>query len=334
MTEISSENTKSLSLMRKELWFEHPILAARAVLPTPAVVATIAIVCKVGRSHRGSAAFWAHPLSGKTSCIRSMEQVLAQQFAGCGVFVYEAKKKQVCAEGAFLEDILTTMNYEARLQRSLSGKRDQTMRALYAYAAPRGHLFFLIDEAQEIHEQELCWLKTLINWLVNRDCRVTVVMFGQQELLAMREALVTKARSDLDARYTSELYEFENVMNAVDLKIALASCDTGSEYPVESGWSYTQFLWPQAFAHGFRLAEQAETAWTAFLKASPTTRCAQGISMRWVALTLAELAESTKDEDRRSFGVDEAIWSKAVERAGYIDRPAVPLKRGRRRRQA
>ncbi|WP_137915467.1 hypothetical protein [Rudaea sp. 3F27F6] len=159
-------------------------------------------------------------------------------------------------------------------------KRDQTLRALYAYAAPRGHLFFIIDEAQEINELELCWLKAIINWLVRRDCRVTVVMFGQQELLILRDTLITNARSDLDVRYTSELYEFENIRDAKDLSVTFAACDESSEFPVGSGCSYSHFFWPLAFAHGFRLAPQAEMAWAAFVKASPNTRCKNGICMR------------------------------------------------------
>jgi len=326
MTDGCGENVASYLRLRKDLWSEHPIIAARAVLPTPAVVSTVAIVCRTARLQRGSCAFWAHPMSGKTSCVRSLEQVLTQQYSGCGVFVYEAKKKAVCAEGAFLEDILSTMNYEARLQRTLSGKRDQTLRALYAYAAPRGHLFFVIDEAQEISELELCWLKTIINWLVRRDCRVTVVMFGQQELLILRKTLMTNARSDLDVRYTSELYEFENIRNAEDLSVAFAACDENSEFPAGSGCSYTHFLWPLAFAGGFRLASQAKTAWAAFVKASVNTHCKQGICMRWVALVLAELAEATNENDRATFGVDEATWTAAIQAAGYVDQVYVRAK--------
>lgn len=326
MADGPDEKTTSYLVLRNDLWGDHPIIAARAVLPTPAVVSTVAIVCRTARLQRGSCAFWAHPMSGKTSCVRSLEQVLAQQFPGCGVFVYEAKKKAVCAEGPFLEDILSTMNYQVKLQRSLSGKRDQALRALYAYAAPRGHLFFIVDEAQDINELELCWLKAIINWLVRRDCRVTVVMFGQQELLALRRTLMTKARSDLDVRYTSELYEFENIRNADDLSITFAACDENSEFPASSGCSYSRFLWPQAFAHGFRLAAQAKTAWKAFVKASPNTRCKQGICMRWIALVLAELAHATKDEDRATFGVDEAMWTAAIAASGYVDRPFVPVK--------
>src|SRR5438445_1844455 len=163
-----TETLDYLLKLREGFWFEHPIVTARAVLPTPSVTATVALVSKAARRQRSAIAFWGHPMSGKSSCIRVLEQVLARDFPGCGVLVYEAKKKAVCAEGAFLEDVLATLNFSVKLQRSLSGKRDQAMRALYAYAAPRGHLFLVIDEAQEMGEQELCWLKAINNWLAGQ----------------------------------------------------------------------------------------------------------------------------------------------------------------------
>ena len=49
MADGSDEKTVSYLLLRKNLWDEHPIIAARAVLPTPAVVSTVAIVCHTAR---------------------------------------------------------------------------------------------------------------------------------------------------------------------------------------------------------------------------------------------------------------------------------------------
>lgn len=327
----NKQTTLDLSL-RDQLWHKHPIILARAVLPTPAVASTIAIVLKAARTQRNSCAFWAHPLSGKSSCVRSLESVLAQQFPGCGVFIYETKRKRVCAEGALLEDILSTMNYEPKLQRSLSGKRDQTTRALYAFAAPRGHLFIIVDEAQDLHEEELCWLKNIINWLVGRDCQVTVVLFGQQELLTLRDGLLAKGRSDLYFRYMSEMYEFENVRNADDLAVIFLACDEKSEFPRDSGCSYTRFLWPQAFDHGVRLRAHALTAWKAFASASLNTRCEQGVSINWVAKVLAELAWMTKDDDRAGFDIGASMWSTAIALAGYRDEPFVRLRKVSRKK--
>jgi hypothetical protein len=241
--------------------------------------------------------------------------------------VNEAKMNWVCAEGAFLKDVLSTMNCKPKLQRSLTSNRIQALRVLYACAAPRAHLFFSIDEAQEIHESELCWLKSIINWLVRRDCLVTVLAFGQQELLTMREALMPSARSDLDGRYTNELYEFEIIRNATDLSATFAACDTKSEFPPDIGYSYTHFWWPRAFEHGFRLMPQGAAAWTAFINASPNTHCANGISMRWVAKVLAELAQAKKDADAASFEVDEAMLVAAIRAAGFMDLPSVQSKR-------
>lgn len=322
-----SNRLDDLLKTREQVWDEHPVISAHAALPTPPVLSATKLIKKAARRQRGSIAFWANPLTGKSSCIRLIEIVLPRDLPGCGVFVYEAKKKDVIAEGTFLEDILSTMDYEPKVQRSLAGKRDQVVRALYALAAPRQHLFIVIDEAQELLEQELCWLKFIINWLIRHSCRVTVVLFGQQELCALRDSLVSSARSDLDIRYTKEMYEFENIFTVKDLEETFAVCDAQSEFPIGTGWSYTQFLWPIAFENGFRLARQAPVVFTAFIELSPQTKGSRGLSMQWVASAVAELADATRESDRASFCPTLQDWKEAIKSSGYIDFPPVLRKK-------
>lgn len=325
---LTAEMHRLLST-RDSLWDSHPIIEASAVLPTPPIKWAQTLVKSCGRRHRSSLAFWAHPMTGKTSCIRSLEVLLHTWYPGCGILIYEGKTKtSVIAEGAFLEDILKTMDYEPRIQHSLAGKRDQMKNALYALSAVGRHLFVLIDEAQELKEAELCWLKEALNWInLKHKFKVAVILFGQQELLNLQTELIGKGRSDLHIRYTSRLLEFETIRKAADLILPFKACDVGSEYPAGSGWSYTRFLWPRAFDAGvMRLEEQTETAWSALLKASPTTGGMHGIGMQWIASVLAGLADATKDRDGRLLTLTEQDWLDAIEMSDYIDQPPTKLK--------
>lgn len=172
-----------------------------------------------------------------------------------------------------------------------------------------------------------------INALSRHGYTVTVVMFGQHELIQRATELQQQGRTDLHARFFQDLYEFEGVMKAVDLEVIFHACDEGSEFPDGKGWSYTQFLWPQAFAHGFRLASQSEYVWDAFMTASPNTHLRRGLSMNWVARLLAEFAQATRDNDLPIFDPTSKMWSLALRAIGYCDnhRPLRRAKRGGRR---
>ena len=87
-TKIETSVSLSTALaLRAAHWKDHPIVAAKAKLPTPAVLTTIAIIEQAGRRQRESVAFWAHPVTGKTFCIEVLKAELPVSFSGAGVFV-------------------------------------------------------------------------------------------------------------------------------------------------------------------------------------------------------------------------------------------------------
>lgn len=316
---MKSQRDEAFFKMRDDLYEKHPAVTAKAVIPTPTVLRTYALVRHAARRHRRSLAFWAHPMTGKSFCITAMEALLRREFPECAVVVYEAKHNAEVAQGTFLEDILTEIDFELPVERSIPGKRKQVKHALYALAAAGSRIVIFVDEAQELHENELRWLKTVINWCAKRLTFVTIVLFGQQELIAMRDDIVAYGRSDLDVRYTQEMYEFEMIRNVTELRAVLIVYDDGSEFPEGSGISYTEFLWPLAFVGGLRLKDQADPLWAAFAALSPNGSLAEGVSMQWVAAAIAEVAEATKSEDSGSFTLSDSAWRDAVKACGYAD---------------
>lgn len=310
-------NLSEIELMRvrKECWSKHPGITADAVILTPPILRVCALVKHCARRHRGSIAFWGHPLTGKSSCIVALEHTLPRDFLGAAVVTYEAKSKGIAAEGTLIHDMLTDMNYEIKIRPRLPERRKQLRGALYALAAPSNKLFLIIDEAQELTEAEFRWLKAIVNSLVKLRISVTVILFGQQELLQLRDTLVESGRSDLKDRFAKVLLEFENILSLSELKEVLESYDGESEYPEGSGIPYTEFFWPQAYAVGFRLAAQAAILWNTFRAFSG--RRSGGVSMDWIAGTIAEAADATRDKDSPGFVLTRDDWHDAICQAGY-----------------
>lgn len=322
MTDQSSKAPPNAALLkaRDDLWAQHPFVSASCKLPTRSVLWTRELVKRTASRQRSSIAMWAHPTTGKSFCIECLSSLLTQDFPGSGFFVYEAKRKDYTDEEQFLEDLLAEMDYELPVARTLAARRTQFKRALYAASAPRSHLFMVLDEAQHLRENVLDWLKNIVNWLTKQGVRVTVVLFGQQELLTRRDELVATGRSDLVIRYMQQVVEFEGIRSAADLASALRACDVASEFPPGTGWSYTQFVWPHAFTACLRLERHADALWLAFIKSSPTTKGTGGIAMQWIALTLSELATATKERDSTSFEPTHEDWMAAIQMSGYVER--------------
>lgn len=332
MNQVAQQQTIEPTIMsadlREQLWDAHPIVMATAKIATDPIRNCYSLIKKSARRGRRSIAFYSRPLRGKTTCITVLKHLVQRDYPGCGIYKYQAGSKDgidkpqdgrvvkaVISKGGFFESLLHALGDDLRLENSVERKKNQFCRALYARSVASRRLFFFIDEAQALVAAELGWLKDVINDLVDSGIFVTMILFGQEELCDVFESLQSKMRSDLTERFIRDLYEFEGVANELELKLFLRACDEGSQYPAGSGITYTQFLWPQAYANGFRLASCARTFWEQLVDNLLITSHSKGVGMKEIAESLAEMADMTKDDDASSFVPDRDVWKTAVSRS-------------------
>jgi hypothetical protein len=297
------------------LWDVHPIITESAILPTRAVQNALSHVLDISRKARASIALVAAPLSGKTYCIRMIKIKALKDIPGCGVLMLEAVEDTQPAEGRLLTQILKTLGYTHKIESALAGKREQVRRALIALAGSAKHLFILLDEAQEFCNKEFAWLKAVINSLAKAGIKVTTVLFGQTELTKRRDELFREGRSDLGVRFMKQLIEFKRCGTLEDIKTILAAVDEKSEFPLRSKWTYTQLLFPRAFANGFRLSKIADNLWALFGKVIPPQLLAEGLSMEFIAATLAQICIVSKKLDSADFKLTDELLEKAISKA-------------------
>ncbi|KAG1085309.1 hypothetical protein G6F40_014232 [Rhizopus arrhizus] len=209
------------------------------------------------------------------------------------------------------------------------------MRALYALSVAGRHLFLVVDEAQNLHAKDLGWLKRIVNWLNTHEVKVTVVLFGQSQLCTMHQQFMAEM-PDLTIRFMAELVEFRSLQDPADLRVVLKSCDDETEYPRGSGWSYTQYLWPNAHAAGFRLANCATDLYDAFRSQSEGAVDREGVSMQWVAEALMLVGQDGEESDTEGMTIPQEVWERAILDSGYRSRTPAALAAtamGRRRTQ-
>jgi hypothetical protein len=314
--------------LKEKLWDVHPIVMATAKIPTRPILKSYALIKKRARRGRRSIAFYAQPLRGKTTSITVLKALIQRDFPGCGIYEYRVGSKDgidkpkdgrqvraVISKGGFYESLIHALDEDLKLENSVERKKEQFCRALYARSVTTRRLFIFLDEAQALVAAELGWLKDVVNDLVGSEICVTVVLFGQEELKQQFESLKSNLRSDLLERFIQDIYEFEGIADEEELRLFLHACDAGSEFPSGSGLSYSQFLWPTAYAAGFRLASCAHDFWEALVDRMLVTAQCKGIGMSVVAEALAELADMTKEKDSAQFSVDKKLLERAIGRS-------------------
>lgn len=308
-----SDNLDELIRERERLWSYHPILEESAVLPTRPVQDAIARALLQCRKARASIAFWAQPLTGKTYCSVAMTNAFVRKFPGAGIVRMEpVDDRKSRSEGRLLTEILTAIDYPHKPDRDLAIKRRQVKHALIALSGDAGRLFFIIDEAQELTNAEFVWLKAVINGLANYGVKVMTVLFGQRELKDTYKDLQNDGRSDLSKRFMSKLLQFRGLCSLRDMAVICEAMDVKSEFPAKSGWSYTQYLFPRAFAAGFRLARTSALIWERMRIHVPPAMLSVGLSMDIIASFLANIAVLCKDSDIADFDLDVKIIDKAL----------------------
>lgn len=304
--------TVDILVERERLWAMHPLITESAILPTRPVQSAVKRVLGLARKARSSMAFWADPVTGKSSCLRAIEATVLERIPGCGVLVLEAVEDSQSAEGRLLIQILKQLDYAHKIDSTLAGKRDQVHRALMALAGTAGHLFLLIDEAQEVSNNEFAWLKAVINGLSRKGLKVTTILFGQRELKKRRDQLYREGRSDLGERFMKMLIEFKKCCAESDLLTICEAIDCKSEYPVGSGWTYTQLLFPRAFRAGFRIRDLVPTLWAGLHDQMPRELLARGLPMELVASVIANLCLVAKDLDDADMSLSPELIGKAI----------------------
>jgi hypothetical protein len=144
----------------------------------------------------------------------------------------------------------------------------QLARALWTLCQDRGssRLTLLGDEMQRLSQVEYTWLIDLTNDLQEQGVRVTSVFFGQPELRSIRQVLMHTHRGDILGRFLARIYPFHGIRSALELHEIMNAYDEPEHFsfPAGSGWCFTRFFLPRAYAAGWRLASCSTDCWEQF----------------------------------------------------------------------
>lgn len=315
---------------RKFLMSDHPLMQGEGgyILPTPpAQYALTQLVAGITSGLPGMA--WvAYPRFGKTSAIKFLKKQLSIIFPETPVVIFIAKAHLKPDEGRFYKEMLLASNLSVPPGHDSVDRMSRLCKGWWTWVltSHAKRIILIIDEAQKLLVAEYSWLIDLCNMLGQKQVSVTVALFGQPELLNLRDIFLQVGRGDIIGRFMVTVQNFDGIRNSEELETVLRCLDDPviSEYPAGSACACTQFFVPKAYAYGWRLAMHSASLWAAFEHSAASTgekALSHGISvgMTWVKIAVQNVLLKLMAKDTAHLIIQDALWLDAVSRSGFAE---------------
>jgi hypothetical protein len=267
---------------------------------------------------------YAKPRHGKSCAIKCVATLLIDELkVALPILTVCCRDYQHPAEGRFFEYLLKDLGHALYASGNSSAKRHRLTEYLTELVEKSGQdrLILFIDEAQKLHEQHYKWLIDLHNELERREIVLIVLLVGQDELLHQFSAFQFAKKTQIIGRFMVRQLRFSGITNEADLRKCLANYDTGSEYPPESGYSFTRYYFPSAFESNLRLENYAPILWQAFkeIREEAQLPLTREIPMQYFCRTVEYVLTRFGKLDELSKDLSLAQWKEAIKQSGYAD---------------
>lgn len=300
----------------------HPIETGDYIIGTPATYGMFLTISEWIEIRQPGGLVFGPPRFGKTRAITYVAKQLEAKFEGhLPIVVFLCREHKYPNENVFFEEFLTTLGHGFSARGKSVEKRGRLSEYLRCMAADNPHrrLVIFLDEAQNLQPQHYKWLVDIYNDLDMSRVRPTFILVGQKELVARRKAFVIAKRFQLVGRFMVNTHQFPGLRSPEHIRVCLHGYDDNSDHPAGSGWSFTRFFFPTAYVHGWRLVNQAEAIWQAFMEVKKKAKLPGEDELpmqffsRSVEYVMRKYGNLTDPEPHLSV----QVWKEAVEISGY-----------------
>ncbi|MES2026441.1 MAG: ATP-binding protein [Pseudomonadota bacterium] len=307
---------------------DHPLMLATGgyALPTPPLVAALTQIVSSIMAGTPGIAWVAVPRFGKTTAIRLIKEKIGEALNGTPVVGHIARRHAKSDEGRFYKELLESSDMAVPPGRDAGDRFNRLWKGWWSQVLTRRskRIVLIIDEAQKLSEAEYSWLIDVANILAEKRISLCVVLFGQPDLLSVRQTFFQVGRMDILGRFMVQVHTFEGIRNAEQLaEVMLALDDEAlSEYPPGSRCACTQFFAPRAFGAGWRLHHYAILLWREFERCALDTgqdlaANPMQVAMAWVRIALVHVLQQLMEVDAERPLLPEDVWRSAAECSGY-----------------
>jgi hypothetical protein len=292
----------------------HPLKADRALFITHQMVRVLRLSLDRIAARRSAVLFEGASRVGKSRCAEYIAEQFKCLLPDVFTMLHIARYREVGKRQSVLRELCASEHLTP------AAPRVDYLEHLLAYiegqvtGQPAPQCVLVVDQIQHWLQNDFHVLACLYDYLQGHGIRLTVIGFAQSGLIDDRLSGFRALNHDqIVARFFSEIIEFKGCQSVEELTAILQACDEGSEYPAESGISYTAFFAPEAFAAGFRLAPLAEVFWKVFAE-HVKGKYINNLPMQHVRESILDLLLLIAPHDGALFEADERLINEAVYR--------------------
>lgn len=301
--------------VRAKLLIHHPLLKTVEVLMTPPIREFYRVVKRVVNLREPGCCFIGPSGVGKTSALWLVDKMLRAEQPKIAIFMHETQNQQMPSVRAFFKNFLNTVNHKEKKGETYDLRLRVTNRLVDdARASGLDMAILLIDEAHAMSIQDFLFLKDVDNSLNGEGIKLVTIMMGQRpDFDGVLRKLRDQRRLDLIARFTIRQMQFRAYSTIEDLAEVFGGIDEAI-FPPESTMTWTEFFFPEAYAAGFRMKNEAPSLYAA-LRGLAANGGEQTFPARQAFLAIRAFMVDNAAFDSMTMRLRAEAWREAIEYA-------------------
>lgn len=297
----------------------HPLFAGEVSIVTPPIKQMYGSVKRVIALRELGCTFSGPSGAGKTYSISVIGAMLRAELPRLCILTYTAGNQQLPSIRAFYKGFLHAVGHH-ELRGETWDLRARLVRSMASDARQAGMniVVLFVDEANALTLQDFLFLKDVYNDLEKEHIQLISILMGQSpDLDAVLDNLAKEGRLDLISRFAMRRLHVPAYSTVAEIDLIFDHIDL-----IESGGVYwTQFFLPKSFAGGFRLRDQAASAFSAICRADPLANAAGKVAFpaRQFFLMLRSFLLDAAADDPDGLADFDQRWDAAVREAKLQD---------------
>lgn len=254
---------------------------------------------------------------GKTCAMNLIAPRLPVDMPNLATISYREATNQFPSVRSFFKSFLIELG-DQKLNGETYDIRNRVRQKLQEIAlqSPWGMVWLWIDEAQAVSDPEFLFLRDIQNDLRSVHADLVVFLSGEAPNLERRlGSIKEEERFCIRQRFAARRLSLEGY-KLPDVKDFFNKIDNAI-WPIDSGITWTQFFFPEAFASGFRLIDEATKCMIA-LQDTKMLRSGEYCQIRFLKNVVACFCHVNADHDASIFNGTSDSWRNAALEAAEL----------------
>jgi len=302
----------------------HPIENGQYILPTKEVMRLMNTLKQIVINRLPGMIVHGRPRLGKSWAVKFASKHLPDEVgAPVPIFLSSCKQYRVPNEEKFYLDLLNDFKFPFPAKRKPADMRRQIVNLMLEKGerSVLRRVVLVIDEAQRLAEWQFNCLIDIYNELDRENIGMSVVSVGQEELLSRRSFFLEQKKAQIIGRFMTHEHHFHGIQTKEDIALCLHCYDEISEFPDNSGWSYTRYFFPEAYQEGSRLEHFTQDLYNLFIEIRREYGLAKDfeIPMEYFAYTVENALKIYGANGKQSKWLTLNQLKEAIKISGYIE---------------